>query len=357
MGVLTEEPVQGHAGRTGRVPALDGVRGIAVLLVMLFHLDPLRAPGGAVGVDVFFVLSGFLITDILLAERAATGGLDKGAFYVRRAARLLPALVVFLVLVAPVASVAAGLDEYIWSNTLMSLFYVSDVARALDWPGHITQVYGHTWSLAVEEQFYLVWPFLLVLALRRGVPLVRLGVALWVVGVVATVATSHWVGVGQDYFLPTGHLHALAIGCLVAFAFHTGRRGRWWASAPAALLAAPALAAATVLHRETWAWWLSTASNVVLMLAVACLVAHCATGRSPVTRLLSSGALTWVGRRSYALYLFHPVFAVHFPGSPIGGRTMLVLGILLSFVLAELSFRFVEDPIMRRTRAWLRRTR
>src|SRR5690606_14913209 len=135
-----------------RIRALDGLRGMAVLLVVLFHADE-AVPGGSYGVTIFFVLSGYLITRLLAAERDATGRVDYRRFFVRRARRLLPALLI--------VSATWALISGSWRDTLPALLYVSNYSTLSG--GEWTPLH-HTWSLAVEEHFYLIWPFLIGLA-------------------------------------------------------------------------------------------------------------------------------------------------------------------------------------------------
>ena len=157
-----------------RKPALDGLRGIAVAAVVVNHLRPNALPGGWLGVDVFFVLSGYLITSLLLTERTATGRIDLGRFYSRRARRLLPAL--FLVLVgvtvaARLAPDAPGFNDLRYDG-LSALAYVANwhfIASGAKYFNALTpSPLQHLWSLSIEEQFYLAWPIALVLVLRRG---------------------------------------------------------------------------------------------------------------------------------------------------------------------------------------------
>lgn len=139
----------------GRRLALDGLRGASISFVLLFHAVQEFAPGGALGVDLVFALSSFLITSLLVDELRRSGRLDLIGFYWRRACRLGPALAVFLVVVGPTVTWLVG-SGHVVTSTVAALFYVADFARAGVIPLHITDVYGHTWSLAIEEQFYLV---------------------------------------------------------------------------------------------------------------------------------------------------------------------------------------------------------
>lgn len=162
----------------GYRPELDGLRALAVIAVMLHHTFVDAAPSGHLGVDLFFVLSGFLITRLALEEHARTGSLDLRAFWRRRAYRLLPALLLALPIVLLWGWVIGGqVREQTITGSWTSLLYVTNWARAtgaIDTAGLMT----HAWSLAIEEQFYLLWPLLLVWLLRRGGPRTVLALSL-----------------------------------------------------------------------------------------------------------------------------------------------------------------------------------
>ncbi len=196
------------------MPALDGLRACAVAAVFLLHLDQPHFPGGAVGVDVFFVISAYLITGLLLKRSGELHPYRN--FYWRRVFRLYPALVLFVVLAA-VTAIAAGQGRRAPLAVVGSLLYVNDLLMAFT--HRIPTGFGQTWSLAVEEQFYLVWAPMLLLGvsrLRRNVQLGSL-VAVAAIGFAFLFVHTNW-----NYFLPTGHLFGLALGCIAAWARHEG---------------------------------------------------------------------------------------------------------------------------------------
>ena len=184
------------AAAWSHVPALDGVRALAVTAVLVFHARPDWLPGGFLGVDAFFVLSGYLITGLLLAEAGTRGSVRLGAFWARRARRLLPALLVLLVVVALVGREVLPRAELagLRLDALAALGYVANWRMIFRGGGYFAVTappspLQHTWSLAIEEQFYLVWPLLVVLALR-----VRRWRGLLLAGCVAGVAASAVAG-------------------------------------------------------------------------------------------------------------------------------------------------------------------
>jgi peptidoglycan/LPS O-acetylase OafA/YrhL len=160
-------------------PALDGLRGMVVMAVVLFHAVPHALPGGFLGVDVFFALSGFLITRLLLNEHATQGRINLWRFYVRRSWRLAPALCLMLLLYVSIELAWHGVGQWktLTLDALLALAYVTNWTRATGW--HLPADLGNTWSLAVEKQFYLLWPFILIGVLksshRHGVRVILVG--------------------------------------------------------------------------------------------------------------------------------------------------------------------------------------
>lgn len=328
--------VQVTLERLGYRPALDGLRGIAVLAVVLNHAGLLGfAGGGGFGVSLFFVLSGFLITTLLVEERRASGAIDLRRFYGRRIRRLLPALVV-LGVVFTIAGFIAGRGVLAAGQALVSVAYVGNWARILE-----LNVGGlqHTWSLAIEEQFYLVWPLALTLLTSRG----RI---LWVVGglAVASVALQQLVGGGERAYLGSDtRAFDLLAGVGLALLFTSGRRIR----PPRWLQAAALLALPLMIARIGPEWYFDHVALGLWALVAGVMVAAAING----WRWLASPVLVWVGGISYALYLWHyplyyPPFDL-FAGSPL--RMPLIVG--LSFVLAWASTRFIEAPFRGRSAA------
>jgi peptidoglycan/LPS O-acetylase OafA/YrhL len=337
--------------RIEHIPALDGLRGIAVVGVLAFHLGHLR--GGYLGVDLFFVLSGFLITSLLLAEHEEDGRIDLRAFWARRARRLLPALFVVIAAVALYAATApAGLARgALRADALATLGYVANwhaiVARHAYWDLFAApSLLAHTWSLAIEEQLYVVWPLVAVVALRFG-RRALLGVAL-VLAVASALAMVLLHGHGDDtsrvYFGTDTRAAAVLVGA--ALACWRGRRR------PVLQFAALPLA---------FAWCtVDGATNGLYEggLAVCSLLAAAVIAGVQVPGALTS-ALSWrplrrLGAISYGVYLWHwPVFVVLDARTDLAGWPLLVAKLLTTFAISEASYRALELPIRRGSlRGW-----
>ncbi|MEY2420236.1 MAG: hypothetical protein QOI95_303 [Acidimicrobiaceae bacterium] len=319
---------------------------------MLLHGWSARFPNGEFGVDVFFALSAFLITTLLLEEIDTFGRLDFVAFYLRRVFRLAPAMVIFLTVVAVPTALLAHEGGSIVPSSLGTVFYVNDfliVKTSL-----IGSVYAHTWSLAIEEQFYAIWPFVVAVGLARLGHAGRQVALACALGFAVVVQAFFPL----DYFLPTAHLVPLAGGALAAEWFLFGRnkfRDRV-ATTAIGLIVAPCLFVTTMLRFGNATTWVRLAVGV----AAALLVLNLAIGQGGVAaRVLSSSPMRWLGQRSYGLYLYHRTFAQLIPliWRGITLRYAGPLVIVLSCAFAELSFRFIEQPVRERGRAWLRSTR
>lgn len=326
---------------------------MAVVAVMVYHLfEPNLLPAGYLGVDMFFVLSGFLITWGLVEERDRTGGVSFGRFYARRALRLLPALAAVLVFatvlsytVLPPATRQQTLSGIPWV-----LLYVGNWDKALT--TNTLGILAHLWSLGVEEQFYLVWPVLLVTLLKLRVRRDHLAAAL---AVLAGVETGYrealfWTGtpvVRLAYGLDT-HSDALMVGSAVAIWLSTGtlqrvgpsvlRTGSW------AALAGLAALAETGNGDFSFQWGYPLAA-----VATATIIASLATSPSPLLeRALSSRVAVWTGRRSYGLYVWSlPIYyGLPWP-ERFTGPARDASEIALSFVVAAASYRLIELPFLR----------
>jgi peptidoglycan/LPS O-acetylase OafA/YrhL len=337
---------------------LDGIRGIAVLAVLAYHATAPGAPGGRLlaggwlGVDAFFVLSGYLITRLLLAEAADTRTIDRRAFYGRRARRLLPALAVLLAVwllvtltgALPVERLGTGVRRVDPGLALVpvagSVTLLYNWLLAFDLPTPTGM--GHLWSLAVEEQFYLVWPSVLVFACARGRRPTPVLAPLLAGGAVVAVflSASAVEGHARDfaYFSSLTSSIGLLFGAAAALA---PKRLLPPAAATAALAA---LAAAFLFVPDDRPSLLPPAT--LLACAATTVVLLAAAGRAD--RLLVAAPLRYAGRRSYALYLWSSPLS--YAAATWAGETWAATACMLggSFLLAELSWQFVERRFARR---------
>lgn len=393
-GQAGRDPAPRTPGRPGRLGGLDGLRALAVAAVVVFHADPDWLPGGFLGVDVFFVISGFLITRLLLTELAATGTLDLIRFYRRRARRLLPALAAVVVTcvvlsavvwrdafgAARVDAVAAAAYVTNWWYLLRHQSYFQQTGR----PPALT----HLWSLGVEEQFYLLWPMALVLiavAVRRrgrrgsgqrgifgsgltagpttgftGPAVARAVLVVATLGAGLSTAAMAWLAVRGDvpfredstrvYFGTDTHSMGLMTGAALAAATLL-TRPRW--RVPVALtdlLGVLGLVATGwfLIGTDEFSASLYRGGFLELSLAATVLVGAATRPGSRLGTALDNPPLRWLGRRSYEVYLWHwPVFVVTRPGIDLSwspGPT-LVLRLAIVAALAELTYRYVELPV------------
>ncbi len=354
--------------RPGYLPALDGLRALSVAAVVAFHLG--RLPGGFIGVDVFFVISGFLITRLLLAEREKTAGIDLVDFWGRRFRRLLPALLVVITSVTVAARwwMPSWRWEGLRTDALSTLGYVANWRFVLSGQsyfeaGVVPSPLRHAWSLAIEEQFYVIWPLVVMVILARFKQRYRLGVV--VVAGTGAVMSALWMAIASGMVDDLSRLYYgtdTRAFALLAGAWLAG----WWdplvADAPrpvdqldhprpltrVAGLALILLGGLLVVAAEDASWFYRGGFQAVALLSTA-VVAGLATGEGRVAHLVSHPVLCWIGRRSYGIYLWSwPVqiyASSHFGLTGLGLDTAVVV---ISTGLATLSFRFIEEPIRTR---------
>ncbi|HKA93145.1 MAG TPA: acyltransferase family protein [Acidimicrobiia bacterium] len=371
-GPDTELPSR-QAGRTvpslDYQPALDGLRALAVLGVLLYHAQVSWAPGGFLGVDAFFVLSGFLITSLLVDEWQKHGRIDLRAFWARRARRLLPALVLVVIAVGVYALFVARPNELdrIRGDVFGSLLYVANWRQLFE-SSYFAQLatpspLRHTWSLGIEEQWYLVWPLVLLLALRftqarRWVVIGLIG-ALAIGSAVLMALLFDPRDPSRVYYGTDTRAQALLVGALLALLVLQPRRRPRQARATAGLIGIEVVGIIAIVYLG-WLWthvadtstWMYTGGFLVEALAVAALIAAATRPYSPILGpLLSIAPLRAIGRISYGVYLWHwPVYIYLTPArTGLDDGALLLVRLAATFGLAVLSYRLLEQPIRHRT--------
>ena len=351
---------RGEPGAPGHVRALDGMRAVAVILVFGFHL---RFPGfgaGWLGVDVFFVLSGFLITSLLIAEMERKGQIGLAAFWARRARRLLPALVVVLLVVAVVTHTTATLSE----RASLRGDLLAATAYAANWRFIATSSYfvntgvesplQHTWSLAIEEQFYLFWPVLLAGAfwiLRRSRMTVT---ALAVVGIAASAVAMavlyHPGTVERAYMGTDARIFEPLVGALgaVLVASPRGRALIGLAAGPLLMLGSLGVLAGLVVIRPDAALYYR-GGGLLFSFSTLMIVAPLWIGRGKaIGDVLSWGPIAWLGVISYGVYLWHWPMILWTGARDVRGAEAVVRGaevVALTVGVAALSYYLIERPI------------
>lgn len=336
-------------------PALDGLRGVAVVAVLAYHLRPDLVPGGFLGVDAFFVLSGYLITGLLLAERTTTGRIDLPAFWGRRLRRLLPALLLLLVVVsvAVLAWTPPVLLGRYRGDALASLAYVANWRFVLSGQSYFESLVDasplrHLWSLAIEEQFYLVWPLVAALVLRAGRRHLAAVAALGSVASILAMAALHDpVDPARAYYGTDARAHSILVGALVALAPGIVGRvaGSRLAPVGGALAAAGGVAMIVLVpDRATWMYHGGYALFAVAVAAV--LVAALAPG-GPVRWALGARPLRATGRVSYGLYLWHWPVIVLLDAELVGidGWALDGFQVAVTVTATWLSYRLLEQPV------------
>ena len=327
------------------------MRGVAVLLVLVFHSWWGVIPGGLIGVDVFFVLSGYLITTLLLDEWRRSGRISLARFYGRRALRLLPALTLMTATCSVV--VLADPASQFGSATLhaipLTAGYMANWAYA---GGSDLGLLAHTWSLSVEEQFYLLWPVILIgLLLWRGPWTALLGA---LAGIAAVFLLRHeMVSGGATWLRVYGgfdtRADALLAGCALALGAHlaAGRRPPMLPVAVAALLGAGCLAR-IVVDPSPYHWLEAGGFTLVAICAAAVLAALVVRPVAPLVAVFALPPLVEIGRVSYGIYLWHyPLLLLLYPQTGARGPVALAVVGSLTLVAACLSHAIVEAPFLR----------
>jgi peptidoglycan/LPS O-acetylase OafA/YrhL len=351
------------------IPAIDGLRALAVIAVMLYHLGFTWIPGGFLGVDLFFVISGYVITRLLLDSIEQSGGLDLRGFYLARARRLLPALI-FTVTTTTIAigiwapdTIKRLLTDMPFALTGTMNWWL--VARHQDYFESIGRppLLQHTWSLAVEAQFYLLWPLILFFILKRlgkkRIPIAALviaaasGVALLLVSF--SLDASNASKVSHVYFGTDTHSIGLFLGAALAvswipqnFTTQVSKKAQDFIDG-IGVVGFIGIIATFLLIDETKPTLYKIAFPLAGLFGASIImsVVHPASRFAPI---LQNPIFVWIGQRSYAMYLWHwIIFQVTRPSVDLAGQmwALYALRILIVFALADISLRFVEQPIRR----------
>lgn len=364
-------------GSLAHLGGLDGLRAIAVIAVVVFHVLPDVAPGGGIGVDIFFVISGFLITSLLLEERSDTGHIRLRSFWGRRARRLLPALATLVLVCSSVAwliggDVLVGIGRQVLGAATFSSNWLALAGGSSYFAASTPEIFKNLWSLAVEEQFYLVWPFVVLLVWLVRLRWIRFAIFVAVAAASATemaLLYSPKVDPTRIYYGTDSHSFGLALGAALAVATAgMARNALEWPKWPRRIL--PAIGTLAVLGLIALAVLVpsDSAFNFEGGLALAAVLSALAILGSIVPASLLGGALDWapvrwIGVRSYGIYLWHwPVLLLIVAAAPkwqdAAGTQWLtgILTVAITAAAATLSYRFIERPIRRDgLRAWVRR--
>lgn len=341
----------------GKLPALNAIRAIAVMIVILFHggFGLKNVPGGF-GVTMFFVLSGFLITWLLVKEYARTDTVSLRSFYVRRTLRIVP--VFWAYWLTMVAYETLRHKPIAWAHAVSALLYVSNYYSALvgDQP---SKAFTHTWSLSVEEQFYLLWPAMFIAffcrARRATSWLVALIAAIWVYRVVRIAALGPQQYHLYYYYAFETRCDAMLVGCVLAFVLSQRRLGRFWGlvTAHPVLLVATVLAAAVVSTVASWTgiWWTEyiVAGSLGPILVAVGIVQAIAFSGTRGWRWLESPVARYLGLISYSLYLWQQwtldAVTTRLSHAPYIVQAFAAIG--FTVLVASGSYHFIERPFLR----------
>ncbi|WP_308615605.1 acyltransferase family protein [uncultured Enorma sp.] len=377
----------GHcdAPRSRYIPALDGIRTFAVIAVVLYHLGFTWAQGGFQGVTIFFVLSGYLITRLLRIEFARSGTIDLKGFWVRRVRRLVPATVTLVVVVALLCTIFNHvmltkmrpdiLPSLLFFNNWWQIFNNVSYFGALGDPSPLT----HFWSLAIEEQFYVVWPVLLFVLLRFGARRKVIRIVVAVLAVASALGMALLYNPAADpsrvYYGTDTRAFAMLVGALLAFVRTSSMNPFTWdahattqavsetahpyrgkpqqqgvlrkGALDIAGVAALAGLVALFVYTNGYTSFTYRGGTVIAAVLSAVLIAACVQPDGVLARVFSLPLLVWLGQRSYSIYLWHfPLFALMNPVGDVSAKPwwlyLIECGVVL--IVAELSYHFIETP-------------
>ncbi|BFH62551.1 acyltransferase family protein [Paenibacillus azoreducens] len=347
------------------MPGIDGLRALSVLAVIAYHLNLKWAQGGLLGVGIFFVISGYLITDQIVNEWKKNDSLDLMNFWIRRARRLLPAMIAMLLFVALwLLCIDASRLEALKGDYLSSLFYFNNWYLIFHEVSYFESFgpaspIGHLWSLSIEEQFYVVWPLLLVFGLkltrrRRKLVLMILGLA-----AVSALAMAITYVPGTDpsrvYYGTDTRAFALLIGAALAIVWPSQKLSEQVSGVARGVLDITGVLGIAVLlvlmnRINEYDDSLYRGGFVLVSFITAAVIAVLAHPSSFVGRIMGLRPLRWVGIRSYSLYIWHyPVIILTSPAVNTDGISVgrIILQLAASLILSALSFKYIEEPLRR----------
>jgi peptidoglycan/LPS O-acetylase OafA/YrhL len=359
---LLEVGEQRRVRPAGRVPGFDGIRAIAILSVIALHTGQRFAKGGGVGVDIFFVLSGYLITSLLVAEYEKTRAIRLGAFYARRFVRLMPALLVMVVVILLLSRL---LDEstlprgQTLAGAALSVTYTSDIAISF-FNAHLGPFF-HTWTLGLEEYYYLIWPLFLLLMLRRGCSRRRIAqVTIIPIAMIAVLRIATWFSLHSAIHSMYGFdvrsdqlLIGSTLGLLTPHLLGQLRAARreslltWLGWAGAIVVAGVVLVGPPLTFLVIAGYWLNATAAAAIILCVA------GAPGSTLSRILSLAPVAYVGRISYSLYLWDvPLDEVFIPArsGSLPHPVVIVIHYSTILIAAILSHHLVELPLQQMLR-------
>ena len=352
-------PPQSPGFKLGYRPELDGLRGISILLVFVHHFYHRLLPGGFLGVDIFFVLSGFLITSLLLQEWNREGSISLSNFYIRRALRLMPALLALALVLGVFALVFLSGNSALktFQGIWLALSYVSNWLYAFDYASADNPL-GITWSLAIEEQFYLLWPLILRFVLRSGISrrglLYALTLSVGAVVLYRSLLLNLGATLKRLYYASDSRADALLIGCLIAIlvAQNPFPKNRKFELSMKLLAAVACIFLAFMTLSSTWfdlILYQAVLFTIIPLCAAVILVVLIKWPLKTVVRALRFAPLLWIGRVSYGLYLWHwPVRWFIYGRQPLPtSAAQLLAAVSLSLALTTLSYYFIEKPFLR----------
>ena len=341
----------------GYVPELDGMRGLAVLAVIMFHARVPWFRGGFIGVDIFFVLSGFLITSLLVQEYNSRQHIDLKNFYMRRVLRLGPALVAFLAIFVSISLLMLDAEKARSNiiDTLITLFYFTNWSWAFQI--HPSQPLGHTWSLSIEEQFYIIWPTLLITFLRFTRSRIN------VIFAVVLLLLSSWLtriclaaggaSVDRLYDGLDTRGDELLIGCLLGIILSSNlikEHHQYQIEnvlkfigplSVISLLLSSIFMRLSKMYMYYWGFLVIEFSAIIIILDVFI------SQKSIIKRILLIKPLAWIGKISYGLYLWHYLIFYTMRGLGFRHIVTMTIGTGVTFLVASASYYFLERPFLK----------